>query len=177
MDYQNPWDIYPDIWKTKAAFFSWLRGNLRRAVWEKYPPKIEFKNKYCLKPPPDYTGRARLGTICALTGEWTAKSTLEVDHIVGNASLKDWDDVLEFIQHLCSNHTNFQLVHKEAHKVKSYAEKEGLTYEEAVVQKNAIAIINNKKDKQFFIDRNLSIPSNAGLRRKEIVKILTKEKK
>lgn len=175
MSYQNPWEVYPHIWKTKAEFFSWLRGNLRRAVWEIYPPKIEFKNSACSKPPSDYTGRARTGAYCALTRQWTAKSSLEVDHIVGHASLTDWSDVLGFIQHLCSNHTNFQLVEKEAHKVKSYAERTGLTYEEAVIEKKAISIIKNKKDKQFFTDRGLDIPSNAKKRRTEIVDILKKE--
>lgn len=175
MSYQNPWEVYPKTWKTKAEFFSWLRGNLRRAVWETYPPKIDFKNAACSKPPPDYTGRARTGAYCALTKEWTPKSRLEVDHIVGNASLKDWEDVLEFIQHLCSNHSNFQVVEKEAHKIKSYAERTGLTYQEAVIEKKAIAIIKNKKDKQFFTDRGLAIPSNAQKRRVEIVNILKNE--
>ena len=46
MNKKQPWEEFPDIWKTKAAFFAWLRGGLRRAVWEKYPPKIKFKNEY-----------------------------------------------------------------------------------------------------------------------------------
>lgn len=176
MSYQEPWEVYPELWKTKAAFFSWLRGNLRKAVWEKYPPKFMFKDSCCAKPPRGYTGRARLGAICALTHVWTPKSYLEVDHIKGNASLNEWDHLLDFVQHLCSNHTNFQLVDKDAHKIKSYAEKQGMTFEEAVLEKKAIAIIKSKKDKEFFISRKLPVPSNETKRRSGIVDILTKEK-
>src|SRR5690554_3110739 len=127
----EPWELYPHIWKTKSSFFTWLRGCLRRAVWEKYPPKLEFKNEVCTPPPEGIITRAKTGAFCALTGEWEGKSKLEVDHIVGNASLKDWEDVLSFIQHLCAPKENMQLVKKEAHKIKSYAERKGISFEEA----------------------------------------------
>lgn len=169
---KEPWEEYPDIWKTKAAFFAWLRGGLRRAIWEKYPPKIQFKNGHCTAPPVGYQGKAKSGTECALTGEWTAKSYLEVDHIQGHVSLKGWNDVTDFIQHLCTNSDNMQLVGKEAHKTKSYAERQGITFEEATLEKKVIQIIKNKKDKQFFIDRNIEVPSNAAQRRASILKIL-----
>ena len=136
---KEPWELYPHIWKTKSAFFSWMRGGLRRALWEKYPPKIEFKNKQCTPPPEGYAGKAKSGANCSLTGVWTGKSKLEVDHIVGEASLRDWDDVLSFIRHLCTNDENMQLVEKEAHKVKSYSERNGISFEEAQKRKMAIA--------------------------------------
>lgn len=171
----NPWEKYPEIWKTKAAFFTWLRGGLRRAIWEKYPPKIKFKNDTCKKPPESYTGRAKSGDYCALSGEWIAKSYLEVDHIVGNVSLRDWEDVLPFIQHLCTNSDNMQLVSKEAHKIKSYAERMGITYEEAKIQKEAIRILKNKNDYiSFFESRDIEIPLKKDMRRL-IVEILSRE--
>lgn len=171
----EPWEEYPEIWKTKAAFFAWVRGGLRRALWERYPPKIQFKNGQCKLPPAGYQGKAKSGTECALTGTWTPKSYLEVDHIEGNVSLKGWEDIMEFIQHLCTNADNMQLVGKEAHKTKSYAERMGISFEEAVIEKQAIQIIKDKKDKQFFIDRNLSVPSNATARRELILKLLKQD--
>lgn len=168
----EPWEEFPKLWKTKSAFFAWLRGGLRRAVWEKYPPKIQFKNEQCKPPPSDYQGRAKSGTECSLTGEWTAKSYLEVDHIEGHVSLRDWGDVTTFIKHLCTNSENMQLVSKEAHKIKSYAEKKGISFEDAVIEKKVIQIIKNKEDKKFFVDRNLEVPSNSAERRASILKIL-----
>lgn len=136
----NLWEIYPHVWKTKAAFFSWLRGGLRRAVWEKYPVKLEFKNEVCSPPPEGLETRAKSGAYCALTGEWVGKSKGEIDHIKGNASLNDWNDVLPFIQHLCATKDNLQFVDKEAHKIKSYAERQGISFEEAIIRKKVIAM-------------------------------------
>ena len=168
----NPWEVEGSPWKTKAAFFTWLRGCLRRAVWETYPLKLQFKNSQCFPPPENYTGRAKSGNFCALTGEWTPKSYLEVDHIIGNASFRDWSDIQPFVKHLCTTPTNMQLVSKEGHKIKSYADKHNITFEEAFIIKTAIAIIKDKKDKEFFIERNLEIPSNATSRRDNIIRIL-----
>lgn len=174
---KEPWELYPDVWKTKSSFFVWLRGGLRRAIWEKYPPKIKFKNEGCTPPPENYTGRAKSGAPCALTGDWTPKSYLEVDHIKGHASLTDWDNVLDFVKHLCSDSSNFQLVDKDNHRIKSYADKKGISFEEALIEKKAIAIIKDKNDKQFFTDRGIKVPSNVTLRRKGIIQILNEELK
>ena len=174
---REPWEECPEIWKTKASFFTWMRGNLRRALWEKYPPKVKFKNNMCKPPPVEYTGRAKSGSECVLTGEWYAKSYLEVDHIVGNASLTDWNDVLPFIRHLCTTEDNMQLVSKEAHKIKSYAEKQGISFEEAMIVKKAIAICKDKKDKEWLESRGVTPESNATKRRKQIEELLKGEMK
>lgn len=68
-----------------------------------------------------------------------------------------------------------QLVSKEGHKVKSYADKHNISFEEAYIIKTAIAIIKDKKDKDFFITRGLEVPSNATKRREVIIHILKKE--
>ncbi len=168
----DPWEEYPEIWKTKSAFFSWLRGGLRRAIWEKYPPKIMFKNNKCYAPPESYTGKAKSGARCALTDEWIPKSYLEVDHIKGNASLREWDDVLPFVKHLCASIDNLQLVGKEAHKIKSYAERKNITFQQAYIEKLSIKLIKEGTDKDFFISRGLEVPKKKD-RREAIIKILS----
>lgn len=169
----NPWNEYPHIWKTKAAFFAYLRGALRRAVWEKWPGKIEFKNESCTPPPEGIETRAKTGAYCSLSGEWEGKSKLEVDHIEGNVSLKDWDDVVPFIQHLCASKDNLQLVTKEAHKIKSYAERMGITYEEAVVEKQIIQICKTTASQISFLTEKGIVPAtNAAKRKQQIREIL-----
>jgi len=135
---KEPWEEWPEVWGTKAKFFAWLRGGFRQAIWSKYPGKIIFKNNQCSPPPEGYKGRAKTGTECALTGVWTGKSALEVDHIKGEASLRGWEDVESFVRHLCTSGDNMQLVSKEAHKVKSYCERMGLTFEEGLLEKEVI---------------------------------------
>ena len=148
MSFPEPWDSHPHIWKTKSAFFTYLRGAIRKAVWSQYPAKLDFKNKEVDLPPDGYEGRAKSGKHCALSGEWIGKSKLEVDHIKGNVSLKGWEDLLNFTQHMCKVEGNLQLVGKEPHKIKSYAEKQGITYAEAVVQKKKIAFFNDNTTDQ-----------------------------
>ena len=166
------WELYPDIWKTKSSFFTWLRGNIRRAFWEKYPVKFQFKDERCTPPPEDYTGRAKSGAICALTGDWFAKSHLEVDHVEGNVSLNEWEDVLPFIEHMLTTKDNMQLVSKEAHKAKSYAEKQGISFEDAVVEKKAIAHMKKNSGKDFLNSVGLEPESNETKRRAQIVEYL-----
>jgi hypothetical protein len=174
-----PWETYPHIWKTKSVFFSWLRGGLRRGLWEKYPPKLEFKNKVCKPPPEGYEGKAKSGIECALTGEWEGKSKLEIDHKSGNVSLKDWDDLIPFIMHLCfDSDDKVQAVQRDAHKIKSYAEKWGMTFNQALVEKKTIAIC---KDSKATIDcikaKGITPEKNAKLRRTQVKSILEQEMK
>lgn len=144
----KPWEEYPEIWKTESRFWTWLRGGLRLGLWNKSPIKLSFKNQNVSPPPDDVETRAKTGTYCALSNEWTGKSKLDVDHKVGNVSLRSVDDILDFIMHLIPPKGELQLVSKEAHKIKSYAEKQGISFEEAVVQKRAIARI-----KQLSVDK------------------------
>lgn len=100
------------------------------------------------------------------------KSAAEIDHIKGHVSLQDWEDVLPFIQHLCASKENMQYVDKEAHKIKSYAERMGISFEEALAIKQAIYLCKNKLDKQWLIERGINPASNESGRRKQIERIL-----
>lgn len=170
------WLEYPQFWKTEAQFWSWLRGCLRRGIWEKSPIKLSYKNANCTKPPEWYTGRAKSGANCALTGEWTGKSMLEVDHLEGHMSLLCWEDVIPFIMHLIPEEGTLQLVSKEAHKIKSYAERKGISFEEALYEKIAIDLIKKKMDKAWLESKDVIPASNVQKRREQIVELLRKEK-
>lgn len=168
----KPWEEYPEIWATEAQWWSFLRGALRRGMWERSQIKLMFKNENCTKPPEGYVGRAKSGAICALSGEWTGKSKLEVDHCEGNVSLLSWDDVLPFILHMVPKKGTIQLVDKEMHKIKSYAERMGISFEQARAEKQAIEIIKTKKDKAWFVEHNITPASNEKKRRQQIVEFL-----
>ena len=171
----KPWEEYPEFWKTEASFWSYLRGCLRRGIWEKSPIKLDFKNKACHKPPDDYTGRAKSGVICPLSGVFVGKSKSEVDHREGNKPLRSMEDILPFIMHLVPPKGSLQLVEKEAHKIKSYAERQNISYEEAVILKQAIAWEKNKIDHQkFLVDKGFSTEetSNAKKRREVYIRYI-----
>lgn len=165
------WEQYPHIWKTKAAYYAWLRGSFRR-IWARYPVKIEFKKNNQYPPPPGYTGRAKnLGT-CSLCGERDiAISKLEVDHIDTTGSFDDKESAFEWFWRLLCDESNMQLVHKECHKIKSYADRMGISFEEAMIEKKVIKLFKDKKDKEWLIERGVQPESNAS-KRKEQVKVL-----
>jgi len=172
----TPWVWYPEIWESKSKFYTWLRGSLRKAVWNTSPIKITFKNSGCSPPPPEYKGKAKSGQYCALSGEWEGKSKLQVDHKIGNVPLNDECDILDFIKHLIPPPNSLQLVKPEAHKIKSYAEKQGISYEEAMLQKQALEICKAKKDREFLKSKGIVPASNATKRREQIIEYLKENK-
>lgn len=168
------WERYKHIWKTKPAFFAWLRGALRRALWERYPVKLYYKNKATHNPPIGYTGKAKKLGKCALTGEVIPKSRLEVDHKVGHVSLTEWSDLEPFIHHLLCTEDEMQLVSKEAHKIKSYAERMGISYEEAAIEKEVIAFSKLPIDQQKkeLLEHGYTEINNASDRKRSYRRLL-----
>lgn len=172
----KPWEWYPEIWASESKFWAWLRGNLRKAVWNKSPIKIRYKNSVCEPPPSWYKGKAKSGAHCALSGEWEGKSKLEIDHLKGNVPLSNEEHVLAFIQHLIPPPNSLQPVTKDAHRIKSYAERQGITFEEAKVAKAVIAkgkqSVKKQKDELLangFVEDEIS---NAAKRKECYVKLL-----
>lgn len=140
---QLPWEAYPHIWKTESAFMSWLRGGIRGGLWNKHPVKLEFIKKHRIQiPNPNPKGKKPTvwGAECALTGNIVPINQVQVDHKVGNHSLQSISDLQSFIEAIVLvNDDDLQLVSKDAHAVKSYSEKMGITFEEAVIEKKVIA--------------------------------------
>ena len=166
------WEVYPEIWKTESSFMSWLRGGIRR-IWAKHPVKLDFIKQNRVKiPNPNPNGRVKTvwGGKCALTGEYFVLNELECDHKVGNSSLKSVEDIQSFVECvLLVTADDLQLVSKEAHKIKSYAEKQGISFEEAKIEKEVIEIIKQKKDKAYLQEHQLPVSSTQSARRATIV--------
>ena len=170
----------PHVWKTESAFMSWLRGGIRR-MWSKHPVRIEFMKQNRIRiPNPNKNGKAKevWGGVCALTGELTPQTLLEVDHKKGNHSLRSIDDIQSFVESiLLVTFDDLQLVSKDAHKIKSYAEKHNMAFAEAKVHKEVIEIC---KDKQKVVDKLSGygveyIPTTAKARRELLTKLMLNE--
>lgn len=132
---------------------AWLRGGIRRSLWNRHPVKLEFiKNHRIRIPNPNPRGRVSevWGAVCALTGDVVPLNNAEVDHIVGNHSLQTFSDIASFIHNIAFvAESDLQFVSKEAHKIKSYAEKQGISFEEAKAIKQAIEI--EKKGTKYVL--------------------------
>lgn len=143
-------------------------------MWNKSPIKIIFKNGECKPPPEGLETKSKSGAYCALSGKWEGKSKLECDHLLGNVSLNNEEDILDFIKHLIPPPNSLQLVTKEAHKIKSYAEKQGISYKQAAAEKLAINILKSKEDRWWLEDKGIIPASSSAKRRKQIVQELLK---
>lgn len=138
---QQPWE-FSGVWKTKAAYFSWLRGQLRR-IWNKSPIKHEWRmaNRERIENPNPKTKERYpyvWGGKCAITGKYFTMNELEVDHIDPAGSLSDWSDLEGYALRLLASN-NLRFVNKEDHKIVSHAWNKGLTFEEAIIDKKVIA--------------------------------------
>ena len=140
-----PWEQLPDVWKTKAEYFQWLRGQMRKA-WSHHPIKNAFKMSRRTraavgKKINKKTGKPQLvwALPCDDCGHVFPQSDVEVDHIVQAGSFRDWADCESWLMRLMQiNFADLQLLCKPCHDVKSYADQYGYTKEEAIAQKAAI---------------------------------------
>jgi len=175
-DKQPPWIEHPNIWKTRSAFMSFLRGGIRRALWNRSPIKLEFikQNRRKIKNP---NPRGKVETVwggtCALTGLEFPLNQLEVDHVVGNHSLNNLEDIQSFIENIVLvSFDDLQFVSKDAHRVKSYADKNKISFEEALIAKQIIEICKNGKEKAWLAERGVSPAANAKLRKQQVKEVL-----
>lgn len=185
MSDKKPW-LTPEgskIWKTEAEYWTWLRGAMRR-IWTDYPLRKEWKNRQ-LRP---VTKEERLNKIfhpstknvgkCFYCKKWFAGSKLECDHKVSSDGCTSKETAESFLWY-CGGGTgdDWVLGCKDCHKVKTHAEMYNLSFEYAFADKQAILIINQKKDKEWLQERGIKPASNQKGRRKQIVEYLMKEEK
>jgi len=175
---KQPWELYPSIWKNQVAFFTYLRGHLR-LLWSRYPAKLEWKKKQLRDPPKGYTGRAKKLGDCHYCQEAFAASHLEVDHVQQAGACNDWDTSSKFLYNLLDCNDNWVLACKPCHKIKSYAESEGLSFEEAKLAKKVLEVtkLPAKKVLEFLAEHGYSgdSVSNATKRKELVTKILKGE--
>lgn len=170
---------YPHVWKTESALMSYIRGGIRRSLWNRSPIKLEFIKKNRIRiPNPNPRGKVAevWGGVCSLTGTTLPLKDLEVDHLEGNHSLKSMDDIRSFIEAIVLvTEDDLAFVSKDAHRVKTYAQKENISFEEALAIKKAIAICKAKKDKEWLEEKGIIPASNQAKRRKQIEEALQSE--
>lgn len=179
MSHLEPWEAYPSLWKNQTAFFTYLRGAIRR-IWSTYAPKLKFKQSQLVTPPKGYTGRAKKLGKCHYCSQMFAASNLEVDHVQQAGTCNSWETAYQFMYNLLDCNNNWVLACKPCHKVKSYAERSGLDFKEAMAEKEAIAFIksHNTKQQLDFIKQslyNVGPTNNAKQRRAALVEIFKKE--
>lgn len=175
-----PWKQHPSIWKTKSAFMSWLRGGIRRSLWNKSPIKLEYIKKHRKRiPNPNPKGKVETvwGGSCGLCGEDFVLAQLDVDHKEGNHSLNGLSDIQSFIENIVLvTEDDLQFACKTCHKIKNQQQRKGISFEEASYEKLVIELENKKMIKDFIESKGEFPAKNKGLRRQQALRLIKEEK-
>ena len=173
---------YSHVWKSKSAFMSWLRGGVRAGMWNKHPVKLDYiktHRKQIKNPNPRGNKATVWGGTCDICKQDYVLNQLQVDHIrEDSAVLRDIKDLQSFIESITLvTAEDLRLVCKPCHTIVSYSQKENMSFEEAKIHKFVIDLCKKKLDKQWLLDHNLLVPTNAVKRKKLILDTLLEESK
>lgn len=168
-------------WKDSTAFFTYLRGCLRKA-WSRNPIKLELlkASRKQIKNP-NKGGRKGAketvwGCTCAMCGDDFTMANIEVDHIVEAGKLNRTEDIQGFVERLLYvTKDDLRVVCKECNSALAYASKQGISFKEARATKKAIKIVSDKSDLTFLKERGIIPGRNQTLRRAQIVEVLKEE--
>lgn len=172
---KEPWGYEGSPWKNSTAFFTYLRGCLRKA-WSTNPIKLTvLKNRRYQIPNPNSKGNKPTvwGADCEMCKGVFPLKEIQVDHIVPAGTLGSLEDVPGFVERLLFvTEDDLRLVCKGCNSALALAYKQGITYEEAIIEKKTIAIIKAKKDKQWLEERGILPAPNQAKRRNQIKEVL-----
>lgn len=180
---KKPWEVEGVPWKTEGAFWAWVRGVLRKG-WSRHPVKIEYIKKYRKRipnPKPSKRFPEVWGMTCTCCNKDVVQTDIEIDHISETGgTFRGLEDVRGYIEYLyLIDFSCIRAVCKPCHKIITYAQSSGLSFEEAAAEKRAIEFC--KQDKQIVVDflakhqYNGSSVSTAVKRRKLVEKIFKEE--
>lgn len=166
-------------WKNSTAFFTYLRGCLRKA-WSRHPTKLNLikkQRKQIPNPNPRGNKETVWGATCAMCENDFVLKEINVDHIIPAGQLNHTEDIQGFVERLLYvTEDDLRLVCKACNSALAYADKHGVSFAEALVIKKAIEIQNTKQDKQWLSERGITPSSNAAKRRAQIIECLKEEK-
>lgn len=137
------------IFPTEAKFMAWVRSGLRQGLWNKHPVKMELltsQRRRIKNPRPNPRKGAELvwGFTCNCCGNDFTQTNVEVDHMVGEFSLKTIDDLVNFFKKLVFvTPQDLQILCKGCHGIKTYAERYGVSLIEAEATKMTLETLKN----------------------------------
>lgn len=142
---------------TDKAAVTMLRDTIRK-VWMRSPSKLAFLlRSRVANTNPDV--RSLWLHECNHCKELHKAADIQVDHIKGNHSLKVVGDFVDYYENILNVvHKGLQILCKDCHEVKTYAEKNNISLEAAAKQKVVIKFLKRKApdQKKYLMDRGFS---------------------
>ena len=152
------------FYKSQADFMSVVRSGIRQGLWNKHRVKMELKKTTRRKiknprPNPRKGAEFVWGCECNICHGEFRESDCEVDHLVGESSLKDLDDLVAFFKKIVLvTPQDLQIVCKECHGIKTYSERYGMSFEKARATKKAIEVMKTDKYKKELVRLGITKP-------------------
>lgn len=177
---KEPWLYVGSIWKTEAEYWGWVRSCIRR-MWANYPIAKNFKKAQMIPIPanlkPKFHPLTKSVGQCYACLEWFSAKNLQVDHLVNTNGCTSYETAHDFLDRMVMEPpSNFGLICKPCHKIKSHAEKYGMTFEEARIDKQAIALQKAKKDVAYLREAGIVPSKNKKGRKQQIIELLKEGK-
>lgn len=139
-------------WKSSTAFFTYLRGCLRKA-WMRHPVKlnlIKSQRKQIKNPNPRGNKPTVWGFECELCNRDYVAKEGQVDHRVGAGQLNKTEDIQGFTERLLYvTEEDLRYICKPCHSIVTLSERRGLSFEEAKVEKAVIEFGKLKAAEQY----------------------------
>lgn len=154
-----------------------------RAMWDKSPIKRDFHNaRFILVENTNPRSMKRYPQVkrweCSICKGHFEKSQTEIDHVLGENPCTEFKHAAEFLHSIAlpRSPTDLQIVCKECHGAKTYAERYKVSIEEARVRK-LVASLRSSEAKQIKKLKELGvkeadIPKSKAAKERLIVEIL-----
>lgn len=177
---KKPWEAFPAIWPTEARFITWVRGVLRKG-WKVHPVKLEYLNSRKHKivntnPKSKKTHPTVWGYVCEQCNSEVTK--VEIDHAgTVQGKFTSMDDIQGYAEHLfLVDFDSLECICVPCHKIRTYAQKHELSFEDAQIAKEVISICEKPLEEilAFCEDYGYSSSqlSNVKKRREVVTQIL-----
>jgi len=146
---------YPDVWKTRASFFSWLKGVIRKG-WNNSPQKVKLINKLRRQiPNPNPRGKKPTvwGVTCEICLNDYALKDCQVDHrSEETAQLTQVEHIQSCAEKLLLVvEDDLRIICKPCHNLHSIAQSKGVTFEQAKIEKQVIEFSKLKAAQQIKV--------------------------
>ena len=133
----------PDVWKTRSSFFSWIKGTLRKG-WSHHPIKLKLikkVRKQIPNPNPNGNKPTVWGATCSICDKDYVLKEIQIDHkLEGTAFLTEIEHIQSCAEKLLLvTEEDLQPLCKECNSTRSLAQKQGISFEEALIRKQVVA--------------------------------------
>ena len=172
---------YPEFWKTKSAYMSFIRSGIRRSLWNKNKVKLlKIKqNRVQIKNPNPRGKKPTVwGGSCEICNNLFTEKELQVDHIRDSgSSLKCFNDLPKFIEDMILvTEDDLRILCINCHSIVSHSQKNNISFDRAKVEKHVISLDKDNKVVDVLTSLNINyIPSTKAKRKALLLEILLKD--